>query len=513
MKKQDPSIVLLLVLLLSVLRSVAQPAFNYFKQTQTNIGVSTVSGKSITAKSYQFNYPIYMVMTDTANKQLLVSVRQHDPSGKSFTHKGYHMCIRNNDSIKSVFEDTKLEFEMLGDFLLMSSEVKTGRFNRKFGYEQFEYPSRIIHINSSNETGLSYNPLFKINNEVGLSAMTLNDGKVIWTSEVSSKANWNDIAKINDSLLVIAASGLHGINVNSGLKWSFPLITSLKTNQPFVQPVFNLNTIHQLFHPINTKAKEGLITQLASNILVSDGTIFFAGSDKLIAVSSDGKLLWEHNLAGKGISNCLLVDHDQEILLLNLGLGEIDGQSVAFGKTFAAAFSKQYGSVIYESDLSANGMLTDAKFINSKLYFASRSKIMMAGEKDVRTVFQLSDTKYGKFIEFIDGDEFYTEKEGFFVPLNFINDKVVYFKSDQDKVYGLIDDKIEYVYHYTELYRKLAETNGNKLISQRSKGLIISSNMELLGTLKCPEKAVGLNGKFYLYDGGMMHIVDLEQLK
>lgn len=166
------------------------------------------------------------------------------------------MCLRSDDSIKSVFEDSKLEFEMLGDFLLMSSEVKTGRFNRKFGYEQFEYPSRIIHINPSNETGLSYNPLFKINNEIGLSAMTLNDGKVMWTSPVPSRSNWNDLVKVNDSLLVIAASGLYCINVNSGLKWSFPMITALKTDQPFVQPVFNLNTVKKLFNPVNTKAKE-----------------------------------------------------------------------------------------------------------------------------------------------------------------------------------------------------------------------------------------------------------------
>lgn len=491
----------------------AQPAFNYFKQSRTNIGVSAISNSSIFAKSYQFNYPIFTVLPDTTQKQLLVSVRQHDPSGKSFTHKGYHMCIRSDDSIKSVFEDSKLEFEMLGDFLLMSSEVKTGRFNRKFGYEQFEYPSRIIHINASNETGLSYNPLFKINEEVGLSAMTLNDGKVIWTAPVPSKANWNDMVKLNDSLLVIAASGLYCVNVNSGLKWSFPMITSLKTDQPFVQPVFNQKTISNLFHPVNTKAKEGLVTQLASNILLSDGTVFFAASDKIIASNSEGKIIWEQSLTGKGISNCLLIDHDQEILLLNLGLGQIDGQLVTYGKSFAAAFSKQYGSVIYEKDLSENGMLTDAKFINEKLYFASRSKIMMAGEKDVRTVFQLSDSKYGKFIEFIDGDEYYVEKEGFYVPLNFINNNVVYFKSDQDKVYGLIDDKIEYVYHFTELYRKLGETNGIKVIAQRNKGLVISKNLELLGTVKCPEKAVGMNGKFYLYDGGMMHIVETADFK
>lgn len=503
----------LLCFVLIPIIQTAQPAFNYFKQSKTGIGVSATSEATIFAKSYQFNYPIFTVLPDTANKQLLVSVRQHDPSGKSFTHKGYHMCLRSDDSIKSVFEDSKLEFEMLGDFLLMSSEVKTGRFNRKFGYEQFEYPSRIIHINPSNETGLSYNPLFKINNEVGLSAMTLNDGKVMWTSPVPSRSNWNDLVKVNDSLLVIAASGLYCINVNSGLKWSFPMITALKTDQPFVQPVFNLNTVKKLFKPVNTKAKEGLVTQLASNILVSDGTIFFAASDKIIASNSEGKLLWEQSLNGKGISNCLLIDHDQEILLLNLGLGELEGQLVTYGKTFAAAFSKQYGSVIYEKDLSENGMLADAKFINAKLYFASRTKIMMAGEKDVRTVFQLSDTKYGKFIEFIDGDEYFVEKEGFYVPLNFINDKVVYFKSDQDKVYGLIDDKIEYVYHFTELYRKLGETNGLKVISQRDKGLIISKNMEVLGKLKCPEKAVGLNGKFYLYDGGMMHIIETKDLK
>lgn len=67
-----------------------------------------------------------------------------------------------------------------------------------------------------------------------------------------------------------------------------------------------------------------------------------------------------------------MIDHDQEILLLNLGLGELDGQLVTYGKTFAAAFSKQYGSVIYEKDLSENGMLADAKFIENQSFISLR---------------------------------------------------------------------------------------------------------------------------------------------
>lgn len=423
------------------------------------------------------------------------------------------MCIQKNDSIKSVYEDSKLDFEMLGDFLLMSSNSKTGRFNRKHGYEQFEYPSKIIYINQSNEIGLSYNPLFKTGNEINLSALNLNDGNVLWSAPLESKNYWNDVLGVNDSLICIASSGLHGVNSLRGVNWSYPMITAEKPKKPLIQTVFNPITLNRFFKPIKTSNTEGIVRQLASNILLVDGLSYFAATDKIISVDLSGKLIWETDLKDKNNSLSFLVDYSSNVLLLNLGLGLINGNYISYGKPSVMLFSKQFGQLIYLEELSQYGLLSDMQIFKNKLYFASRSDILYADNIGVKNQYHIDKIKYGEFTEFINGDEYFVEKEGFYVPLNFINDNVVYFKTDQDKVYGLNNDQIDYVYHFTELYKLKAEEGGKKIISQRNKSLLISENLELLSTLKAAENVIGMNNKFYVYNAGFLYIIDLNDVK
>jgi hypothetical protein len=487
---------------------------SYFKVNTQNFAVSATSSKTVTAKVFNFNYTVYKVLVDSLANQLIVSVRQKDPNGRLFTNRGYHLTLRENDSIAGILEDSKLDINLMGDFLLLSNNSKSSRYNRIHGYEQFEFPSKIIFPIRKNFTGLTYNPAFKTDNQIQLRCVNLHDGSLVWSAPISCKDNWNGTKFLNDSVLIIAAGGLHAVNINKGLLWSYNLITSDKTTKPLIYSSFNQPTFDSYYNGIFTAVEEGQITQIASNILVCDGVIYFASKNKLIAVSTDGKLLWEQDMTGTPISDCILFDNKENILLINLGVAQYNDNTVQYGKTFAAAYNKQTGSIALEKNENAFSNVIDIETMKGNRVLCNRKEIIQISEDlKIQSLIDLSETKYGKFLEFVNGDEYYVEKEGFFVPLNFINNSVIYFKTDHGKVFGLNNTEIEYEYHYTELYKFNSVIGNKKLLSQKYKSYLISENYELLYTINSGEKAIVLKNKIYFPYEKTLSVLDLNELK
>ena len=186
---------------------------------------------------------------------------------------------------------------------------------------------------------------------------------------------------------------------------------------------------------------------------------------------------------------------------------------IVFGSAFVAAYDQKSGAEVYESSLTEMGNIIDVKIQEEQKLVASKTEINRITAAGPEKIFKFSDVKYGNFLEFINGDEYYIEKEGFFIPLNFINDKVIYFKTDNDKVYGLDNNEIEYEYHFTELYKDIGSINDKKVIGQRKNSLLISSNYEKLASFNRADKVVSLNSRVYFVDGNRIHIVDVEHLK
>jgi outer membrane protein assembly factor BamB len=491
-----------------------QTKFNYYKSGTTPLGISAISINTINARTYTFSYPVYRVTADSVMKQLIVSVRQKDATGRAYTSRGYHLEVRPNDSIGGLLEDNKLEMELAGDKLIFSNEKKSSLFNREYGYEQFEFPARLIQCFPKAGAGLLYNPSVRAQADVPLSLVNLKDGHIIWSADVSSAQNWNDIRMLNDSVALVAAGGIHAIDMKRGLLWSHRLSTSLKTSKPLTYSSFHAPTFQKYFHPVITSTEEGFVWQLSSGILVSNGKIFYASRKNLLALDSTGNKVWENDLSESQVSSCLLFDFGQNVLLLNPGIALYGQNEIQYGKPFVAAYSKASGEEMLNEELDMMPNIADFMQIKDEMVFANKDKVMkLQSDLKVMTLIELGENRYGKFLEFINGDEYFVEKEGFYVPLNFINDNVVYFKTDHGKVFGIDKSEIEYEYHFTELYRLNTTVGEKKLVSQKNKTLLISPNFELLCTFNTGENAYSLNNKIYFTAENKLHIVNLADVR
>ena len=445
------------------------------KITTTAIGISAISINTIVAKTFNFNFPVFNCKKDSLTKQLFVSARQRgDAAGNLYLSRGYFMGIScTGDTVNWLNESSLFNVLVSGTNLLVSNDEKTVRYNKLHGYDEIRYDHKIIYTPPKFNKGLMYSSTA---NDV-LHGVSLATGISSWSCSIPRNEDWVDMQYLNDSVLLVAANGLHAINIRSGLKWTFPLSTSAKTSRSLIYSSAKYKTIQKISTVLKTSSEENQVTQLASNILKDDKLIYFSSKEKLIAVSHEGQLAWELDLKNYPVSKMYISKSDSSLTLVNFGLATHSNNFVTWGKPFILSIDPQSGRIMSQFDLSDIDNLADFVKTNNSLVFAAKNSILEAklGSNSLKTVIAMNGHKYGSFSEFINGNDYYILKEGYFVPLNFINDNLVYFKADNNKIYGLDSTNLVYEYHFNELY-KLDRKFENKTVLINDEKTLITNN-------------------------------------
>ena len=483
------------------------------KVTTTTIGISAISINTIVAKTFNFNYPVYNYKLDTLTNQLIFSARQRgDAGGSLYLSRGFFGAIScPHDSINWVNESSLFDLNITGNNLLVSNDVKTVKYNKIHGYDEIRYDARIIHTSSKYNRGLMYS---KTEEDV-VNCVSLAAGNITWSCTIPKNEDWVDTKQLNDSVLLIAANGLHAVNMKTGLQWSYPLSTSTKTNRSLIYSAAKYLTIQKISSVIKTSKEENLVTQIASNILKDESMVYFASKEKLIAVTHAGKLVWQVDLKTYPVSKMFISKTDSTLILLNFGLATHSNNFVTWGKPFIITIDPATGRIMNQFDLSNIENLVDFVMTDKSVVFASKDGIQEAkpGSTSLKTVIALSEHKYGEFVEFINGSEYYIIKEGYFVPLNFINDNLIYFKTDNNKIYGIEGDNLLYEYHFTELFKLDKKLKDKTILINEDKTLIISNNFELLFTLNTTARSLVTKDRIYFVDQQKIHVLNVKDLK
>ncbi|WP_317896616.1 hypothetical protein [Aurantibacillus circumpalustris] len=494
-------------------RLLPQMQVESIKITTTQVGVSAISVNSLIAKTYKLNYPLYDYKIDTTTKQLFFSGRQKGESGSNnYLSRGFFAALSTlNDSVKWINESSLYNIRVSGNNLLLSNEVKSVRYNKSHGYDEIRYDSKIFYTIPKYNRGFVYDKT----QENVLNCVNLAVGNTVWSCKIPKDENWVDTQFLNDTTLLIAAGGLHAVSIKSGLVWSFPLTTAIKTNRSFIYSNAKFKTIQQISSVIKTSSDDNIVRQIASNILKSENLIYFAAKEKLIAVTPAGKMEWEVDLKNYPTSKMLITKTDSSLILVNFGLATHSNNFVTWGKPFIITLDPQTGKILNQYDLSHIENLADFVRTDKAFIFATKNDVQAAvpGNSEIRTVLSLGEHKYGEFVEFINGDEYYILREGYFVPLNFINDQVNYFRADNNKIYGIEGEDLKYEYHYTELFKLDKKYKGKTILYNDQKTLITNNLFELLFTINLPDKNVILNNKMFFMSDYRIYMLNLDDLK
>lgn len=231
--------------------------------------------------------------------------------------------------------------------------------------------------------------------------------------------------------------------------------------------------------------------------------------NNVYALDKSGNVLWKCDISQFPTSKSALFIHKEKLYLLNLGVANFKDLQVVYGSPYLMQLEQESGKVNFRNPLPMFNYPVDF-LISNDLVLAGKNNLYFINIPDGRFFNELdvNELRYGNFIEFVNGEEYYVEKEGYFVPLNFINDNVIYFKSSRGKVYGVEGGQIQYEYHESELYQFDKKLVGFRFIKQKFKSYILNANFELVAVLDTQDPSFVIKNKLYYISGRKLQIIE-----
>jgi outer membrane protein assembly factor BamB len=455
------------------------------------IGLSATSIDTVRTKTLNFAYPVYQYAVDTTYNSFVFSTRLKSDDGKTSYNKVFLGTVDlKTDTLNWFAESNTYDLFVAEKSLFFSGDAKTSKLNKLRGFEEMKYPAKLIHVFPGAKNALIYESE-KSNVVHGLN---LKDFSVTYSVSIPREENWVDLAQRSDSSVIIAANGLHALDFKKGLLWSYSLTTSAKITETLVATSLENNSIIKNSSTVIKTSNDDIsVTELSSNIYQDEnGNIYFASKNKLLALEKNGTLLWEVDLSAYPISKMILSKNETSLTLINLGLARYLNNYAVYGVPFVLTVDLKTGSIIHKLNLGFSENLVDFMKTDDSFIFGSKSMIAQIknGSNQLDTLLVLSKNKYEQFSEFINGNSYYAETEGVYVSLNFINNNPIYFKTDNNKVYGLNKKTVSYEYHFSEIFKLDKTFDNKKLLVGEGKSLVISNNAELLFSINLTDKAV-----------------------
>jgi hypothetical protein len=493
---------------------LAQITIKKMYESTGAIGLSSTSIDTIRTKTLNFAYPVYQYAIDTSYNSFVFSTRLKSEDVKTSYNKVFFGTIDlTADTLNWFAESNTYDLFVSEKSLFFSGDAKTSKLNKLRGFEEMKYAAKLLHVFPGSNNALIYA------SEKGnvMHGLNLKDFSVTYTINIPREENWVDLKQRADSSVIVAANGLHAIDFKNGLLWSYSLTTSAKITETLVAISLQDNSIIKNSSTVIKTSNDDIsVTELSSNIYEDEnGNIYFAAKNKLLALQRNGNLLWEVDLSAYPISKMILSKNETSLVLINLGLARYLNNYAGYGVPFALTVDLNTGNIIHKLNLGFSENLVDFIKTDDSFVFASKSIITQIknGANKLDTLLLLNKNKYEQFSEFINGNNYYTEAEGFYVWLNFIKNNPIYFKTDNNKVYSLNKKSVSYEYHFNEIFKLDKTFDDKKLLVGERKSLVISKNAELLYSINLTDKAVVAKNKLIFVGEKKINFIDILSFK
>jgi len=500
------------------------------------VGKNLIDNSDIKGVEYLFSERIHEFFVDTATSYLTVQLRGYNFDGTKLKKKGniIQYDLKNEKILwKKAIDYEICELLQFGELLIFNEYNDAYGIDKNTGEILWAVKNYLYFANPKYNVGIAY--MYNIvaglyTNE--LLGFDLLKGKLIWRRNISREFGWNDYFYLNDSTLLVAAAGLHAINIKTGEGWDYNTITgkNLHANPEsaevagaiiggiiggliggllggYIAPVIYTN-----YDALKTG--NNIIREVASNALVDKSFIYFASRDSLVMLNKNtGEIAWkypfENNLASK---SSLFIDNNS-LYMINSGFAIRGIKQLDFGKPFIAAFDAQTGKQKYLFLLNkANGYIIDYKLIGDDLYLLFQKAI---GQYDLKTGTLLSEKPFPKNknrdYSFLDESLFYVSNpHGIFESLDQNEQIKTHIYSHKDRVFAIdnllnISQTIEYK-NINKLFFNYKDYN---LIVNDNKIFIINNNGIKLAEINISSNAIIIDDILYDKQGKSLIVIDL----
>ena len=222
----------------------------------------------------------------------------------------------------------------------------------------------------------------------GFRGVNIENGKTLWERTIDMFSTLDERIHLNDTSHLYSAKGLFNINPTNGKGWEYPIRTykEIEVNQKggavaaAAASMIIGGLLGYLVIP-SYSIPSRYITNVKSNILNVDNTLYFAGATKIGAISYKGKVLWETKLPVRKMSASVLLNYMDKILLVNKGIALYHGKPRLEGKPFIAVLDKKSGEIQAFKDLNMS-FVSDV-LLTEKLILAATKYMLFVDPDDL----------------------------------------------------------------------------------------------------------------------------------
>ncbi len=509
-------IVIIAVISFNIVSVCAQ--LKYIPTSEINIGKNFKTNTDIIANEYVFSDNIFSWNIDDSAKLLTLQLRGTSKNGNDLNDTGNIQLFdfgTNYIKWNKKLDYTTSNVDQYDNMLIKTTDGKSSRLNSENGENLWQAKNTIYYVNTIQKIGVGYKYSDSNSSNI-LEGIDLNTGKSMWKREVRRDYGLNDISLLNDSVILVAANGLHAVNLKNGTGWDYDATTGKKDHAGTV----GTNIVSFAFSALmgtdfEVYSCHDLYTDVVSNVLVDSTSIYMADQKSIIRIDHNGDVRWKENLP-KGLpSKSTLFMKDSLLYMVNLGFAFWNGQSANYGKPFVAGFNTHTGKRVFlttidykKEQINAFNTRQDTLFLltKSRVYKYSMTNGSELWEQSIKR------DSLGELTDFADADVYIKSDSGF-INLNLSDSTKVQVFTRKDKLLILNDLlKPDKIMPLNDLYFCYLETEGYKFMENGGITVVIDKNNKQVAELNISKNAILKGQTLYEVQGNSVVTIDIDQV-
>ncbi len=496
------------------LKSFSQSATDVIANNIT-IGKNNILQNEIIAKEYTFEKRIHHSYIDSITGYATLELRKLSKNGKIAGINGLIVLFDLNT--KTVKWTKKVDYstssiKQYNDIIILSKGNKTIRLNIEDGSEMWETKNDIYYVDASKKIAIGYKNTGFASNLHTLEGIDLTNGITLWSKELNREYGWNRIFSLNESELLIAAGGLHRLNVKDGLGWDYETVTGKKDYTETIAKNVGGIALGLLTGTYIVSTGSNVVTDVVSNTLIDSTHIYMASKEQLACLKKDnGSIIWTYQLPEDSTSKSSLIIQDSSLILINKGYAFWRNRTINFGEPFILKINKETGKEVYFKSLNEKE--------NPVYNYKIENDSLLALFKNQLTNYSLSDglsgqsntfnnETYGDFKFFV-GNSLYKKAEDSDSNYVTVNDSINIFVQTSKGKTIKIDKKFNVIeaYDFDNLYLRHSIYKNFTLLNQKDYIIILDSNNKSIAELNVSFDSLIIGDKLYdLKDNKLLEV-------
>ena len=477
------------------------------QQIQTKeivVGKNYETNKDIQAKEIIFSERIDNYYLDTISDFLTVQLRGLTRNGKYLKNSGN--VILYDLAANKIKWDKEIMYQQSGieqfdNVIIQSFNNKSYCIDNENGNSKWEIKNRINYIDPLLKIGIGYKYYFSSGSSDILEGIDLDRGKSLWKREIIRNYGWNNIFHLTDSVLLIAASGLHTINLKTGIGWDYNAVTGKNDYTSAVVGAAAGVALGILTGTFVTPTGHDVVRSIASNVLIDSADIYFASKENIVKLDFNGQVKWLTPLPKDWTSKSDIFIENGLLYMINKGFAYMGSRQLDFGTGFIAAFDLNSGKQEFLNSLGdKKNQVNDFLYQNGIVFIVYNDRVSKYSMANGTLISEkLFDTgTVGELRYFVGNQVFLKSDSAYYKSIASFDSTKFYLYTKADKILVINDDlEITTQIDRDQMYIYYLRSNANKFLSKDNETIVIDSDNRKIADLKISGNAVLIGSKLY----------------